>query len=107
MSQNSKECTGIGIAHSFRQTKTSLLVYTARECFPSRVDSRKMRPRFRCKLDEMLRCAEAPMDGRSSLSMCVNTLYVTGETFYHLVEHAYSPVKRTNTDTLIVTMYTP
>ncbi len=52
MSQNSKDCTGIGIAHSFRQTKTSLLVYTARECFPSRVDSRKMRPRFRCKLDE-------------------------------------------------------
>ncbi len=87
MSQNSKDCTGIGIAHSFRQTKTSLLEYTARECFPSRVDARKMRPRFRCKLDEML--------------------YATGETFYHLVEHMDSPVERTNTDTLIVTMNTP
>jgi hypothetical protein len=52
MSQNSKDGTGIGIAHSFRQTQTSLLVYTARACFPSRVDSRKMRPRFHCKLDE-------------------------------------------------------
>jgi hypothetical protein len=61
MSQNSKDCTGIGIAHSFRQTKTSLLVYTARERFLSRVDARTMRPRFRCKLDErnrlQIRCA--------------------------------------------------
>jgi len=79
MSQNSKDCTGIGIAHSFRQTKTSLLVYTAREYVPSRVDSRKMRP----------------------------SLYAAGEALYYLVEHAYSPVKRTNTDTLIVTMHTP
>jgi hypothetical protein len=29
MRQNFKDCTRLGIAHAFRQTKTSLLVYTA------------------------------------------------------------------------------
>ena len=37
VSQNSNECPEIGIAHSFRRTKTSLLVYTVREYFPSRL----------------------------------------------------------------------